>query len=505
MSEKKDFLNQLASDIKKPDSFQEEQFEKVEKPKININPKWIAAGVAALIIILLAVWFFFFRAKITMPNFVGQTTSDLSAWVRQEGIEAQGIVIKEEYNFDYDSGVIMEQSVAEGKKVKEDVKITFVASLGADPSEHVDFIDNVLAQTQSDIQEWIDSNKLMKVKFSQVYSDEVEKGYVISFNLNGIETTDFTRSTNVTFNISRGPQPAGTITVEDFKGKLEEYVTDWAKTKKVELKVINSYSDTVAAGSVIDQNIASGKTMKEGETLTITVSKGKAIKLPDFTKMSSEDYTAWLSNADNKSVNIVEKKQYSETGGYILNQSIAAGKYVGVDETLTLTISLGFPRLSMYDQGPNIVGTNYQDFVDWLNQQRQYGADMYAGSWSSGDSYSYEHSKGKILSVICSDYSSGQVVACDGNLPLDARFDVARSLGKMYDVKSDEITGKNLATLVDYLSGKELTFIIGKRPDNTDISSTDTVKLLDKNGNLVGTGQLYQGDVYKIEYVSTQP
>lgn len=53
-----------------------------------------------------------------MPNFVGQTKNDVAAWVKQQGITTSGIVFKDEYNFDNDEDVILDQSIEAGKKVK---------------------------------------------------------------------------------------------------------------------------------------------------------------------------------------------------------------------------------------------------------------------------------------------------------------------------------------------------------------------------------------------------
>ena len=157
MAEKKDYLSQLATEIdgKKPESFKEEKLEKIERPRLQLNPK---------VVILIAglAWFVLFRAKIEMPDFVGLTKAEVTAWIRQQGIKSSGVLMKEEYSFEFDENVILSQSVEPGKKVKEDAKLTFVVSLGADPDELVDFPEDVLSMTRQDINDWVDENKLEK-------------------------------------------------------------------------------------------------------------------------------------------------------------------------------------------------------------------------------------------------------------------------------------------------------------------------------------------------------
>ena len=105
MSEKKkDYLSMLAYEVdekkKKPASFSEEKIERIEKPKVNLNLKWIVAGCVLLFALCAGAYVLFFAPKIEMPDFVGQKTSDVTAWVKQQGIAASGIIIKEEYSFD---------------------------------------------------------------------------------------------------------------------------------------------------------------------------------------------------------------------------------------------------------------------------------------------------------------------------------------------------------------------------------------------------------------------
>ena len=189
----------------------------------------------------------------------------------------------------------------------------------------------------------MDANKLEKVRISQAYSDEVEEGFVISFDLKGIEKEEFTRSTNVTFTVSRGPQPAQTVRVDNFVDKSQYEVESWAKSNKITLEVYESYSEEKAEGIVLTQSVSSGKTMKEGDTLIITVSKGKAVTVPDFTLMSEDEFIEWTS--ENPGL-VKTSERYSDSGKYILSQSVKAGTKLGKDDDkVELLINLGLPKL----------------------------------------------------------------------------------------------------------------------------------------------------------------
>lgn len=436
MSEKKDYLSMLAEEAnakKQPASFSEEKFERVEKPKINLDPKMIAGGVVALVVVFVAVYFLFLAPKIEMPNFVGKTKTDVSAWIKQEGISTSGIVMREEYNFDAAEGEIISQSVDAGKKVKSDAKITFVASLGADPDEKITFPDDVLALTRSDIQNWIDTNKLTGVKIQQSYSETVEEGYVISFDLKGVDKTDFLRSTNVTFTVSRGVQPAGTITVEDFSKKDLATVETFATSKKIVLDVVEVYSDDIASGLVVSQSVQSGKTMNQGDTLTIHVSKGKAVSIPNFSTYTSDMLEVWAANKDNN-VTILKKEMYSDQAkGTIISQSIKAGSKVDQGSVLELTISLSRPKLQ--DTSRQWLGQDYLTLQRWVDETWTKGAKIEVGNWLPNVSTSAENpTPGLITQYKCMDKNGDELPqGCDGLIPIDGKIAYGKVEGEPHN------------------------------------------------------------------------
>ena len=336
MSEK-DFLSQFSSDGKKPDSYKEEVRVKVEKPKKQIDPKvFIITGVVVVVLGVLS-YFLFFAPKIEMPNFLGQTKNDVAAWVKQQGITTSGIVFKDEYNFDNDEDVILGQSIEAGKKIKNDAKITFTISKGADPDEKVS-VPDIKNMTKSEIESWIKENKLTKAKITTTYNETVEKDKVISYEVKGVDEADFTRSSTMNISVSKGPQPAGTVTVTDFKDKHYAEVESWAKTNKINLEKVEVYNDKVESGKVISQSVAANKTMKQNETLTITVSKGKGVKVPDIYKMNKEEIEAWA--AKNGIVPTVTTK-YSNSDSHVLEANVKVGQTISASDDVQITLNAG--------------------------------------------------------------------------------------------------------------------------------------------------------------------
>lgn len=495
MSEK-DFLSQFSSDGKKPDSFKEEERVKVEKPKKQINPKGFIIGGVIVVVLGVLCYFLFFAPKIEMPNFVGQTKSDVASWVKQQGITTSGIVFKEEYNFDNDENVILSQSVDAGKKVKSDVKITFTISLGADPDEKIT-VPDIKSMSKSEIESWISTNKLTKTKITTTYNESVDKDSVISYEVKGVDESDFTRSSTMNITISKGPQPAGTVTVSDFKGKTYAEVESWAKTNKVTLNKVEAYSESVESGNVISQSVSANSTMKTTDTLTITVSKGKGITVPDFTNMNEEQIEAWVKK---NNINATITSKYSTSDKHVLSANVNPGSMISSTDDVQIVLNKGKYFYAADEDLTSIVGMNVLKLEDWCNEKREKGIDAYTGNWSgSSEVYSDTYTKGQIVSVEISSYSTNETFDISDRLPLDVRFSVVVSKGKYYKLSTMfETSGsqENIATvsdIIDALSARGITYTLASNIGSGDYGCQ--ARIVDKTTS----DDLYDDGSYVIE------
>lgn len=499
MSEK-DFLSQFSSDGKKPDSYKEEVRVKVEKPKKQIDPKvFIIAGVVVVVLGILS-YFLFFAPKIEMPNFVGQTKNDVAAWVKQQGITTSGIVFKDEYNFDNDEDVILDQSIEAGKKVKNDVKITFTISKGADPDEKVS-VPDIKNMTKSEIESWIKENKLTKAKITTTYNETVEKDKVISYEVKGVDEADFTRSSTMNISVSKGPQPAGTVTVTDFKDKYYTEVESWAKTNKINLEKVEVYNDKVESGKVVSQSVTANKTMKQNETLTVTVSKGKGVKVPDIYKMNKEEIEAWA--AKNNIVPTVTTK-YSNSDSHVLDANVKAGQTISASDDVQITLNAGKYFYASAEKLSDIIGMNTNQLEDWCNEKRKLGIDAYCGNWSGSAEVYVDGNektnlgKGKIVSYEISSYSTGQKYDISDRLPLDVRFSIVVCKGLYYDLGFNTITGDKVTVndLINFLSSKNISFTLAS--DITTMDYGEGARIVGVNAN----DKVYDDVTYVIEKVN---
>ena len=445
MADNKDFLSQFSDSGKKPDSFKEEERIPVSKPKKEINPMMIIVPSVVAVIVVVALVYIFVFPHIKVESFVGKSQNDAAAWIKQNEIESAGIVFKEEYSFDVAKGNVVSQTPESGK-VKKDAKMTFVISKGADPDELVSLPD-IKNMTKSEIESWISENKLSATKINTTYSDTVAKDEVISVDLS-VDTDKFTRGTSLKINISKGPAPAGTVKVENFKGQAYSIVENWAKTKKITLKKVEAYDDDMASGLIISQSIAADKEMKEGETLTVTVSKGKGVTVPNFLKMSETEYNTWKdTNTGENAIQVKEKVYYSDSASYVLKQSVTAGTTIAQSEVVIVTINKGdgfYLNEALTALGYDYVegSTSYDRLDDWSYKAKEIGLNaqvhVYTGNYVASDK-----PKGTILKIEYAKDEDGNKYSINEKLPLDARIFCSVSSGELdkdeYSVKNDDI------------------------------------------------------------------
>lgn len=496
-----------------PASYGEEKVVKVDTPKKQLSP--VALIILAVIVLGIGfgIYWFKFAPHITMPNFVGKNISEVSTWAKQNKMDSSAIATSEPvYSMDYDKGVVVEQSVAEGKKVKKDTPITFTVSNGPDPDEKIDFPTDITSMTSSEIQAWISENKLSKAKVVSQYSDTVESGNVISYEVKNGSQEDFTRSTTLNVTCSKGPAPAGQITVENLVGKTITEVESWCNTKKVVLNKTEAFSDQVDKDKIISMDKKSGDTMKEGETLTVVVSKGKGVKIPNLVGYTEEQYNAWKADSSN-SVTVVTKSVYNAAPkGSIIAQSLAAGSVVESGEVLELTVSEYLPILETDSR--LWLGKDYLSLKAQVDEWNSKGASIQAGQYGTvkekcSDEYT---TPGAIIDYSCSGGTSSTGNGCERPLNLDARISYTISTGgcAVTPVTPETLKMSDYKQASDLLvyagvKGISLTQVTVAEDEKTAWYKDRNYYVTDKNGTVLDKDAvLTAGNTYVI-YVQAAP
>ena len=250
--------------------------------------------------------------------------------------------VKSEKYDDKPAGTVLSQSVKSGTTVKEGTTVEVVVSKGKETV----VVPYVTYKTAEEAERLLKNAKL-QCKVLKEYSDSVVKGNVISQSVAAEKKV--APGTTVAIVVSKGKK---TVTVPNVVGKKSASAVSAIQEKGLQVTVKEENSSSVAAGNVIRQSPAAMKTVDNGATVTIYISKGQssAVVASVTGKLSGEGKTTLL----NLGFEVVIKEQYSDTvvSGKIISQSPRAGSTLTVGATVTIYVSKGKQKFTV----PNVVG-----------------------------------------------------------------------------------------------------------------------------------------------------
>lgn len=271
-------------------------------------------------------------ANIEVPQLVGETQA-----VANEMCEKKNLVMKvvSQKQSDKPVGTVLEQSIKAGEKVKKQTVIEVVICSGAEEVE----VPDVSGNTQDEAWKILKDKGFTDYEVQMEYSDEYDNGEVIRTTPAAGETT--TVDTKIVLVVSKGAEKAEVpnlvgMTVSDAQKALSDKgLTDGGSTEE--------YSNTVAEGKIISQNVKVGKKVDGGTSVSYVVSKGKkpaeTVAVPDLRGYSLADAISALSNRGLSYKEIAADSP--SPSGTVVDMSPDIGSQVEVGSTITLYVSNG--------------------------------------------------------------------------------------------------------------------------------------------------------------------
>ncbi|WP_422936337.1 Stk1 family PASTA domain-containing Ser/Thr kinase [Sinomonas sp. P47F7] len=195
-----------------------------------------------------------------------------------------------------------------------------------------------------------------------IFDDSVNAGLVVASTPDaGAQIRKFQ---GVELMVSKGPElfPLAQLTATPLDAAKQTI----ANAKMALGNVTESYSDTVAAGTVMAQDPAAGTPLRHGSRVSLTVSKGpQPIPIPKVVGMTQADAVAALTAAGFQP-SVVDTPVFDRTipAGSIVTQNPAAGQSLTRGSTVALTLSKG-PRMVHV---PNFVGQQVSTAQDALQK-----------------------------------------------------------------------------------------------------------------------------------------
>lgn len=244
-------------------------------------------------------------------------------WLKQHAIKVE---TKKEFSNKVKRGYVMSQSEKIGAMIKPNEK-TITLTISKGPKIKV---PDLTKMSMTEITEWIIKNKL-KVEFTDQYDDKVKNNKVIKANYKKGDIIE--QKTQITITLSKGKLTMPKVTTVD-------EIKTWAEKYGILYQVEYEFDSLVEKGTIIKTSHKEGETIKNGETIIITISQGKKQKVPKLVGMKKQTIISKLKELNLK-YNFVYQDNEKVEKDVAISQSMKEGSEVAEEATITITLSTG--------------------------------------------------------------------------------------------------------------------------------------------------------------------
>ena len=204
------------------------------------------------------------KEKVKMIDITGKTAEEAEEALEKIGLKL--FIASYEESDKYEKDQIIEQDVAKGKEVNKGSTISVIVC-GTSKDESKVKVPGVVGQAEDAATSTLSGSNL-KYQKQYEYNDSVPAGQVISQS--PVEGSSVDKNSSVTIVISKGAQ---LISVQNVISANYDSAKAALEAQGLVVARVDKENDA-AAGTVIDQDVAAGKSVSKGTTVTLTVSSG---------------------------------------------------------------------------------------------------------------------------------------------------------------------------------------------------------------------------------------
>ena len=303
--------------------------------------RYATIALSVITVCLLAFAIFFVTNQVIVRDFVGSNIAEARTWGISNRITIEPT---EEYSLEYDADIIMGQSRDPDTRISRGSVLRLTVSKGPNMTEYLELPD-FSDMTTAEVREWRQEVRALNANVNEEYNDDIEAGQFIRYEFTDSSVTreTYTRSDGLLIYMSKGTQVfEANIVVPNFVDEPLVTAQEWARENHIDLIVREDAHDSVEAGNVMAQSVAADSRVARGDEVTVTVSQGMAITVPNFSNISFEHA------AEQAGLEVIVQRRYNTNldFGRLISQSIAAGtELVGEGHQITVVYSLGRPYI----------------------------------------------------------------------------------------------------------------------------------------------------------------
>ena len=282
-----------------------------------------------------------------VPNFIQKSILEVNEWKQKNHIKVNE-------NYEYSDTVLKDYIISQNKiaptLTKDITDLDITISLGPDLEKEV-IIPSFIGLKYEDVLKYIEDNHLSNVIINYQKSEK-QADTVISQS----ESGTLRRNSKIEITFAKESDELKEVTIIDFTNKPKLYATSWLTKYGFKYEIKEDFDDKIEPGYVIRQDVTDELKNPEEDMITITISKGKKMIVPDINSMDIEDINKWATE-NNLKVSYNEEYSDNVSLGDVITSSIKKDDVISTGEKIEITISKG--ALEM------IKLTNVNDFINW--------------------------------------------------------------------------------------------------------------------------------------------
>lgn len=286
-----------------------------------------------------------------LPDFESENLTKAINWTEQNNV-------KTDQNFEYSDTTKKYSVISQSKKpetlTKNIKQVDFVVSNGPDYNKEIILAD-MTNWNVDDVLKFIEDNFLSEITINFEENENIKKDTVISQS----KTGTIKRNEPIIFTVSLGDKDAlSPIKLKDLKNQSLLNAEVYLGRNGILYKLKYEFSDTIEKGYVINSNPKKGTTVKPDEIVTLTISKGKEIKVPNLKNKTMSYVTKWMVE-NNLQINYKDKYDSKIKSGRVIESNYKEGDIIEEGTTVDITFSKGPLIMKKFD--------NINDFKSWAD------------------------------------------------------------------------------------------------------------------------------------------
>lgn len=281
------------------------------------------------------------RTEVT--SMVGWRLDDVITFVDENHLT--NVTIEFEFNNTIKKDIIIRQDVI--REITREEPVTLVSSLGKESELKSITLENLVNLDIFHALIYCGRNHL-NCSIQYAYSEEKEEGIILKQSIKKWEIISQKENKELILTVSRKSE----ITVPDLSKMSATEITTWGTNNRLKIQFNECYDDSIKAGKVISSSEIKGSTVKVGDIIHVTLSKGP-IYMISFTTMNT--FIEWAKEND---IAYTIDYQYSTNipAGKLISSTHKEHQLIKNTDTIKLIISQGSSTIV-----PNLLGMTKEE------------------------------------------------------------------------------------------------------------------------------------------------